>query len=551
MTKKITFNRNLRIGELDAEADSNLLDNCFIDNGYLNELMDVNNPKSIALGRTGSGKSALLYKLESSVSKSKRLDPHDISIKFLEHSDIINFFESLDVKLDLFYRMLWRHILILELIKLRYDFKIHTSSTSSIFRNFVDWFKNNDEKKAYEYFQQWGDKFWLETDEQLKQITTKLENDTKATLGFNSHIIHGGIEGLAKFSQEQITDIKRKANQVIDGAQIANLNQILDSLNESAFNDPQKKFYLIIDQLDEDWANTSTRCKFIRALIEEIKSFRKIQNIKIVIALRKDLLQLVFDKTRDSGFQEEKYESYILDILWQPEDLRHLVERRINQVFKYQYTSEDVYFDDIFPSPRKKGGQLAFDFLAERTLRRPRDILQFVNCCFQSSSDNKISWRAMFAAEAIYSGKRLNSLSEEWSQIYPSLLIVIEILRGKKASISRSDLNGNELQDIILDLNSTDMIDSCIEICKKHMELKSTVKESEIISHFLTALYKVGVIGIKLSSLDTYIWSYIDQPSITLGEGKRTLSIKIHKMVHRALDIQANQVEIFSNEDYV
>lgn len=551
MTKNITFNKNLRIGELDAEADSNLLDLCFIDNGYLNQLLDVNCPKSIVLGRTGSGKSALLYKLESSVSKFKRLDPHDISIKFLEHSDIINFFEALDIKLDLFYRMLWRHILILELIKLRYDFSLNTSSSSSIFRNFLDWFKNNNEKKAYEYFQQWGDKFWLETDEQLRQITTKLENDTKASLGINSGVIQAGLEGLAKYSEEQITDIKRKANQVIDGAQIANLNQILDSLNASAFNDQQKKFYLVIDQLDEDWANTTTRCKFIRALIEEIKSFRKITNIKIVIALRKDLLQLVFDRTRDSGFQEEKYESYILDIIWQPTDLRSLVENRINQVFKHQYTNNDIYFDDLFPSPRKKGGQLAFDFLLERTLRRPRDILQFVNICFQTSSDNKISWRAMLAAEAIYSGKRLNSLSEEWSQIYPSLLIITEILRGKKANISRSDLNKDELQEIILELNSIELNDSCIDICKKYMEPKSTVKDSEIISHILVTLYKVGAIGIKLSSLDTFIWSYIDQPSITIGEGKRALSIKVHKMLHRALDISLSQNEIYSNEDYV
>ena len=421
MTKTIVFNKNLRIGELDAEADSNLLDHCFIDNGYIDQLLDVNNPKSIILGRTGSGKSALLYKLERSVHKCKRLDLHDISIKFLEHSDIINFFESIDVKLDLFYRMLWRHILILELLKLRYDFTADTSSNSSIFRNFLDWFKTHNERKAYDYFQQWGDKFWLETDEQLKQITTKLESDTKASLGLNSQIIQAGVEGLSRYSEEQITDIKRKAHQVIDGSQIANLNQILDSLNQSAFNDPQKKFYLIIDQLDEDWANTATRCKFIRALIEEIKSFRKITNIKLVIALRKDLLQLVFDKTRDSGFQEEKYESYILDIVWQKDDLRNLVERRINQVFKSQYTNHEVEFDDIFPTPRKKGGQLAFDFLIERTLSRPRDILQFVNCCFQASSDNKISWRALLAAEAVYSGKRLNSLSEEWSQIYPSL----------------------------------------------------------------------------------------------------------------------------------
>ena len=550
MTKTIVFNKNLRIGELDAEADSNLLDHCFIDNGYIDQLLDVNNPKSIILGRTGSGKSALLYKLERSVHKCKRLDLHDISIKFLEHSDIINFFESIDVKLDLFYRMLWRHILILELLKLRYDFTADTSSNSSIFRNFLDWFKTNNERKAHDYFQQWGDKFWLETDEQLKQITTKLESDTKASLGLNSQIIQAGVEGLSRYSEEQITDIKRKAHQVIDGSQIANLNQILDSLNQSAFNDPQKKFYLIIDQLDEDWANTATRCKFIRALIEEIKSFRKITNIKLVIALRKDLLQLVFDKTRDSGFQEEKYESYILDIVWQKDDLRNLVERRINQVFKSQYTNHEVEFDDIFPTPRKKGGQLAFDFLIERTLSRPRDILQFVNCCFQASSDNKISWRALLAAEAVYSGKRLNSLSEEWSQIYPSLLTITETLRGKKANIPRSDLSGAELQDIILELFSCEYNDQCSEICKRYMESKTSVKESEILSIFLTALYKVGIIGIKLSSLDTFVWSFIDQPSITIGDAKRTQSIKIHKMLHRALDIILNQNEIYAKEDY-
>ena len=217
------------------------------------------------------------------------------------YQDIINFFESIDVKLDLFYRMLWRHILILELLKLRYDFTADTSSNSSIFRNFLDWFKTHNERKAYDYFQQWGDKFWLETDEQLKQITTKLESDTKASLGLNSQIIQAGVEGLSRYSEEQITDIKRKAHQVIDGSQIANLNQILDSLNQSAFNDPQKKFYLIIDQLDEDWANTATRtvlpepCGSVVAPRTTWSDLRG--STPRLIDTSKDSLNLVFDKS--------------------------------------------------------------------------------------------------------------------------------------------------------------------------------------------------------------------------------------------------------------
>jgi hypothetical protein len=120
----------------------------------------------------------------------------------------------------------------------------------------------------------------------------------------------------------------------------------------------------------------------------------------------------------------------------------------------------------------------------------------------------------------------------------------------KKANISRSDLSGAELQDIILELFSCEYNDQCSEICKRYMESKTSVKESEILSIFLTALYKVGIIGIKLSSLDTFVWSFIDQPSITIGDAKRTQSIKIHKMLHRALDIILNQNEIYAKEDY-
>ena len=118
------------------------------------------------------------------------------------------------------------------------------------------------------------------------------------------------------------------------------------------------------------------------------------------------------------------------------------------------------------------------------------------------------------------------------------------------ANISRSDLSGAELQDIILELFSCEYNDQCSEICKRYMESKTSVKESEILSIFLTALYKVGIIGIKLSSLDTFVWSFIDQPSMTIGDAKRTQSIKIHKMLHRALDIILNQNEIYAKEDY-
>lgn len=78
---------------------------CFVDNGQLEQLLDVNANSSIIVGRTGAGKSAMLLKLRQEVEHATLLDPNSISIQYLEHSNIIRFFTALGIKLDLFYRM--------------------------------------------------------------------------------------------------------------------------------------------------------------------------------------------------------------------------------------------------------------------------------------------------------------------------------------------------------------------------------------------------------------------------------------------------------------
>ena len=121
MSPKIT--RNLKIGDLEAETDKTLLLRCFIDNGTLSPLLDVNLPESIVIGRTGSGKSALLIAIEDREERAYFIDPHSISIRYLEHSDIIQFFNALGVNLDLFYRLLWRHVMVVELLRLHYEIR--------------------------------------------------------------------------------------------------------------------------------------------------------------------------------------------------------------------------------------------------------------------------------------------------------------------------------------------------------------------------------------------------------------------------------------------
>ncbi len=535
---EIIIRKGLKIGELDAEADTELLGACFVDNGQLSALLDIKSPASVILGRTGSGKSALLYKISQVVEHSAMLDPNDISIRFLEHSNIIQFFNEIDVKLDLFYRMLWRHILTVELLKLRYSLRSEEENTSFLNRinQWVD--RDSVKKRALDYFSEWGDRFWLETDEQLKELTTKFTKDIKAKLGSKFKEIDISLEGAKSLSEETRSEIRSLSTQVVSGIQIKRLNEVLDLLAEFAFDDRQKRYYILIDKLDEDWAETETRCRFIRALIEETKSLRRIPQVKIVTALRRDLLDLVFDKTRDSGFQEEKYEAYLVPIAWGKEDLRKLLSARVTEVYRRQYTSSSVGFNDVFPSRLKGERGEAIDYIVERTLFRPRDAIQFCNECFRSAADRpRISWRAIYAAEAHYSVKRLKSLLEEWSEYYPALETTVEILRGITVPFTRSSLAGKRIEDITLELHELDERDLCVVAAKNLYAPGGRITEAEVVSRILMCLYHVGMIGIKISTLDTYIWSHIDQSRISKGEVKRANQMKAHKMFRHALEV--------------
>lgn len=510
--------------------------------------MDVDSPESIVIGRTGSGKSALIYRLSIATQKYVKLDPNDISIRFLEYSDIIQFFDALGINLDIFYRLLWRHILTVEFLKLRYDLKSDGDSRGLIDGLLNTFSRDITKRKAIEYFNEWGNKFWLDTDEHLKEITRKLEADTKGSIGAKYSGINLSLEGAKKLSDEERVEVKQRASQVVNGLQIRKLNELLDLLAEHSFCDPQKKFFVLIDQLDEDWASTETRVRFIRALIEEIKTFRKIRQVKIIAALRKDLLDQVFDKTRDSGFQEEKYESYLLTLKWSPEDLFKLIELRINEVFKSQYTKQLIKFDDIFPKPKKGGGQTPIDFIIERTLRRPRDVLQFVNECFAIAYEReRISWRAMLAAEAQYSEKRVKSLKEEWGEIYPCFEDTVEILRNIKATFTKSLIKESRLEEVMILLADGVPNDPCVSVVRKYYD-SSGAKESDVLISMLACLYRVGAIGLKTSSAETYIWSHIDQAIVTRGEVKRAEHLKVHKMLYRALDIAVDQHELYNIE---
>src|SRR6266404_332956 len=131
MVNPIVLRRTDSIGAADAENDHQFLSQCFVDSGQLDLLLNIDEPHCVILGRTGSGKTALLL-----------------------------------------------------VIKKRYQ--IHNEERQRDFwtrcRDYFARDKNKAKAKedALRYLEYWGRNFWEETTTRVKEFTNKLESELSA-----------------------------------------------------------------------------------------------------------------------------------------------------------------------------------------------------------------------------------------------------------------------------------------------------------------------------------------------------------------------------------
>ena len=198
MAKNITdqfyFQRNDSIGAPGAEEDIEYLHDCFVDTGDSALLIDPNDRHVIILGRTGTGKTALLQELETNNhDRTIKIKPENLALTYIANSTILNFFTELGINLDPFYKLLWRHVFTIEILSCFFS-QQDTTQSPSLFDRLRTFFtgssrEEKDIKQAIDYLEEWGKEFWNETEYRVKEITQKVEKDLEnaldASLGIN------------------------------------------------------------------------------------------------------------------------------------------------------------------------------------------------------------------------------------------------------------------------------------------------------------------------------------------------------------------------------
>lgn len=532
---KFRFKKHASLGASDAETDHQFLRECFINNGDLDQLLDLTSPKRLIIGRTGAGKSALIQQI-SEKENAISLDLESLTLSYVSNSDIIQFFENLGVNLDIFYSLLWRHIFTVELIRKKFNI-----DRDEVQRSFFDRLaslltKDSKKEQALKYLKEWGEHFWKETEYRVKEFTSTLEQalSDKAGLGTQGFSIESSSS--EKLSESAKAEIVHKAQKVVNEVQIKDLAKVVDVLAEDFFCDKHRPYYITVDKLDENWASDKIRYKLIRALLETVRTFQKIPGVKIIVSLRLDLLERVFEHTRSQGFQEEKYEPLYLHLRWSTSELKTLLDKRLTYLLRDQYTKRVVLTNDIFP--HNVNGKNAFEYMCERTFHRPRDMILFANACLAlSEGKTSISASTIKEAEAEYSRGRLRSLADEWHADFPNLNIYTQLLVSRYVTLKFSEFSEDDVEKFI--------IESCSNLPEDDPIGKfgtAVIDGTRSINAFLISIlkifYHVGLIGIKPDSFNETQWAFKEKTAISDGQIKKTATIKIHPTFWRALGNQ-------------
>lgn len=535
------FHKRDSIGAADALDDIEMLKKCFVDTGDISRLKDFRDNHSIVLGRTGTGKTALLETIAADSPHIIKIAPDALALNHISNSTVIHFFEEAGLNLDPFYKLLWRHVITIELFQTHFDLDSEEGKKSWIAQmkeRFSKQSKNDvKRRKALEYLNEWGGRFWEDTEHRVREVTSRIEKGLTSSIGARAKLLEASSEEVKKLSEEVRSEIVQLGQKAVNDAQVQELAEILNLVNE-LFDDPQQQYFIVIDRLDENWVEDRIRYKLIMALIETCRDFCRIENVKLLIALRRDLLDRVFRLTEPSAQQREKYEFMELPLRWSRTDLLKILDTRISELVTSRSRGKHLTHRDLLPKDIK--GTPIGDYLYLHA-RRPRDIIRLFNACIaRAEGGSKVTLSQFREAMGDYSRSRLQALYDEWKLDYPHLSHFTELLQGRPESCKLDTFDLEIVGEACLEL----MVRNPQPIGLLHIAAREVVDSLRTPEDFLRSLalvfYKIGLVGIKLHTHEKTTWIDDDGRTISAAEITPQCSVVVQPSYHRALGITPN-----------
>ncbi len=507
------FKNNDQIGSLDAETD-NFLSSCFLESSVYDtlkrfEAKDADSVKRIIVGRTGSGKTAILKMLEedADIKKCAKIEAESTVFEHINNNVFISKLASSNVDLRVFYKSLWMHVLLVKVIETVYPNE--QTFVDKIYSLTVSRKRRYNLELAREYIENYQDSFF--NDKIVSEITDKFQNEVGGSLGSKDTFWSVNF----KASEEQVEKIQRETARYVSSNLLKKQRELINFITEDSSDETQSRIIISIDDLDKSWlSNSSIRYDFINALLDAFKELINVRSVKILISIRTDILMGIYNTNLR---QEEKDRSLIVPIEWSRRELTEILDKRISYLVMHKYaTKKEVKFSDIFNFEVKNKN--ASDYILDRTMLRPRDAIDFVNfCLMQGDGRTSLNEDMIIEAEERYYASRKAALNKEWMSQYKNVLKYIDAISMVASNKFKIDeLNRDEIQNFLIESSSIDSADD--------------EKIATDIRSLVNVWFTIGIVGIEKTKTLT-VYSSFDKPSLDITDYNKTFVI--HPLFYR------------------
>lgn len=424
-------------GDDSAEKDAHLF-HYFVQSSAFERLKTKQ--KSIVVGRKGSGKSAVRKKLEQIFSQDPNTHVVNLSPKFNSIRNILNDREIADgFGQEIFFQYTWiRQILLDCLCVIGHAAKGKYAKDSTEFARHVSTQLNRTSKDLVENI----------TDV-LAKIKAKVGN-----LGEYGLTLEKELRNVA-----EVDALEHHFKSIADGG---------------------AHFCVLIDDLDLGWNNSETANNLLLGLLAALNHLSSLsKNMYVCIFLREDVYALLISKTQHS----DKYRN-VERIRWEKHELMKVLNERIN--FNREQNGlkrTGNPFDTVFPT--SVGTANCDNWIYERTLGRPRELIQLARYYTESVDATKPDDEALKNSEQSYSEWKLDDLGAEYSNQYPGLADIFSFWKTNFFRF-KYHLKRDEIDEMLLRVLA--------EVELNSPWFNEIVQKTDVV-HILQVLYEIGFIG--------------------------------------------------------
>lgn len=240
-------------------------------------------------------------------------------------------------------------------------------------------------------------------------------------------------------------------------------------------------------------------------------------SVNIFVCVRNDMYDILMGGTTHS----DKYRNCEY-INWDDDSLIDLLTERLK--FNYLENNEAIsgdIFHDVFPE--KVGRVYVEKWLLDRTLQRPRELIQLVRK-YTESTDAKDAEK-LKKAEEMYSKWKLEDLCTEHKFLYPGLLNIFEFWK-KEFYRSKYHMTKEEYEPIIRKIFQK------MDLQEKWF---TNLVDTDDIEGFMKILYNIGFIGDFIrggQGGNKVIYAYQED-----GDSPRLKEIQIHPCFRKTLGV--------------